>query len=210
MPEEIAPEAPVGGEPLAPIQQPIRVPSGSNSTWKTVLVLCGGPLLQIAAQFFSNYLTTRGYLNVDVARAFLLVSGVAISLLIIICVMAFSIRPRWMTIGVGICIVVIISIGLEKWAPPKSPSDRSLDLRTNVSPAPGPKMRTATEIEDIVRRAMGTTSNQPTSKTNKNGTEQRTSSKTYFQRLPVIHSNTQATYPGANERLSTLSYTCWI
>jgi hypothetical protein len=117
-------------EPPVPLRPSIVVPpSKSNQQWKAAILLFGGALSQIAAQFFSNYLTARGYLNVDVARFFLLISGSAISLLIVLCVMAFDIKRKLITIGSGVILVAATSVGLEIFAPKPTPP-----VQTKVAP----------------------------------------------------------------------------
>src|SRR5581483_7473624 len=116
MAEEIVPRS-SGEVPERPLTSIVIPTPSKNAAWKTALLLSGGALLQIASQFFANYLTTRGYLNVIVARFFLLISGGAVSLLIVLCVMAFPVRRKTLTLFLAIGLVVLTSLGLEKWAP---------------------------------------------------------------------------------------------
>ena len=129
-----------GGEVLPP-EPTINVPRPSKPTskWKTALILAGSVLGGVAENAFSNYLQTRGFVSVEIARIFLGVCWVATSALIFIAVMAFDIRRRWLTIGCGVGFLTITLVGLEAFA---SRAKVSSDTKTTppaiptVAPAP--------------------------------------------------------------------------
>jgi hypothetical protein len=94
----------------------IPPPKQPNSVWKTTLVLVGSGLVSLAGSSFSNYLQTRGFVSVEMARIFLAITWLAGASLVVISVMAFGLKKRLMTIGVGICVLTGTLVGLELWA----------------------------------------------------------------------------------------------
>jgi hypothetical protein len=99
-----------------PTEINVRVPVSKTSGWKTALVLLGSGLLSLAYVAFSNYLQTRGFVSVGLARIFLGIAWLAGIAVIVIAVMAFGLRRRNLMIGVSICILTGTLLGLEVWA----------------------------------------------------------------------------------------------
>jgi hypothetical protein len=127
------------GEPgdLAPIQPPIFPSQKSNAaTWKTALVLVGSALLSLVGTSFSNYLQTRGFVSVEVARIFLAITWVAGVTLIVIAVMAFGLKRRVSTIVTSVLILTGTLLGLEFWATRSSKPKVETSATATTSPKP--------------------------------------------------------------------------
>jgi hypothetical protein len=112
-----------------------RPPSSLSANWKLLFAIFGGVLVSISGGAFSNYLQTRGFVSVVVARIFLGVSWLAGAGVIALFVMAFAIRGWFLKIASGIFVLTCLLGGFEFLA---IRNDR-VDAKILPVPTPPPK-----------------------------------------------------------------------
>lgn len=130
-----------------PVRPPINIPAiphRDNTVWKTALVLVGSGLLSLGGSSFSNYLQTRGFVSVQVARIFLGITWLSGVLLIVICVMAFGLKYRAIIIGSALVILTGTLFGLEFLATRSSKTNAAVvkelpKVVQGTTPTPQPK-----------------------------------------------------------------------
>ena len=110
-------------------------PKQPNTGWRTALILVGSGLLSLAGSSLSNYLQTRGFVSVELARLFLAITWVAGAVLIVICVMAFGLRRRLLTIGFGVFVLTGTLLGLELWVT-RSSKENVAAFSSRIQPKP--------------------------------------------------------------------------